>query len=80
MQKMTRDRMKRFIKKDLVPNGVDEQDWDAEDKACALLQKKMGNIMSEQRLDYQEAWDANWMNVYAIAELIMDRTMKSFMK
>jgi hypothetical protein len=40
----------------------------------------MGNIMSEQGLDYQEAWDANWMDVYAIAELIMDRTMKSFMK
>jgi acyl-CoA oxidase len=80
MQKMSRDRMKRFIKKDQVPNGVDEQDWDAENTACALLQKKMGNIMSEQGLDYQEAWDANWMDVYAIAELIMDRTMKSFMK
>lgn len=80
MQKMSRDRMKRYIKKDPVPDGVDERDWEAENEACAALQKKMGNIMSEQGLDYQQAWDANWRDVYAISELIMDRTFKSFMK
>lgn len=72
--------MKRYIKKDPVPNGVDERDWNAENEACRELQKKMGNIMSEQGLDYQQAWDANWRDVYAISELIMDRTFKSFMK
>lgn len=72
--------MKRFIKKAEIPKGVDPEDWEAENKACALLQKKMGNIMSEEGLDYHEAWDYYWTDVYALADLVMERTMKSFMK
>jgi len=79
MQKMSRDRMKRFIKKADAPNGVDAEDWETENQACALLQKKMGNLMSAEGLEYHEAWDRCWVEVYDLAEIIMARTMKSFM-
>lgn len=80
MQKMSRDRMKCFLKKANTPDGVDEQDWDAENKACAMLQKKMGALMAAEGLEYHEAWDRCWVEVYDLAEIIMARTMKSFMK
>jgi acyl-CoA oxidase len=83
MQKMSRDRMKRFQKKpdleQVVPDGVDAADWKEESEACTMLQRQMGKLMSEQGLDQQAAWDSCWVEVYGLAEMIMARTMKSFM-
>lgn len=80
MQKMSRDRMKRYIKQADAPDGVDAGDWEAENTACAALQKKMGALMAAEGLEYQEAWDRCWVEVYDLSEMIMARTMKSFMK
>ena len=83
MQKMSRDRMKRFQTKpemELVPpDGVDPNDWDAEHRACTVLQEKMLKVAAEEGLDKHAAWDHCWVEVYDLAELIMGRTMKSFM-
>ena len=83
MQKMSRDRMKRFQAKakvgDSPPNGVDPDDWDKEYHACTTLQVKMMKLMTEEGLDKQAAWDHCWVEVYDLAELIMARTMKVFM-
>jgi len=78
-QKMSRDRMKRFQKQDDTPSGVDPQDWAKENQACADLQDKMLHIMTVDNVDKHAAWDACWEDVYALSEVIMDRTVKSFM-
>lgn len=83
MQKMSRDRMKRFQTKPEgekePPSGVEAEDWQAESQACAVLQNKMMKIMTEEGLDKQAAWDRCWVEVYDLSELIMARTMNSFM-
>lgn len=79
MQKMARDRMKRFLADEAAPGNVAPDDWEAEKQACANLQAKMGKIMKGENVDKHVAWDRCWMDVYALAEIIMARTMKSFM-
>lgn len=81
MQKMSRDRMKRYQKKPDAdpPKGVDADDWIEENQACEKLQMKMGAIMTKDGLDKHAAWDECWVEVYDVAEIIMARTMKSFM-
>lgn len=78
-QKMSRDRMKRFQKQEDTPAGVDPQDWEMENQACADLQDKMLHIMTAEKVDKHAAWDSCWEDVYALSEIIMDRTVKSFM-
>ena len=82
MQKMSRDRMKRFQRKgfeEKPPEGVDPVDWDLENQACMDLQEKMMKIATEEKVDTFAAWDRCWEDVYALSEIIMARTMKSFM-
>ena len=85
MQKMSRDRMKQFQKKfetgdgDKPPKGVDAVDWELENQTCYELQTKMLKIMTEDGVDKQVAWDECWEDVYHLADIIMNRTMKSFM-
>ena len=79
MQKMSRDRMKRFAANDACPGNVTAEDWEAENRACADLQAKMMGIAQAQNVDKHVAWDRCWVEVYELAEIVMARTMKSFM-
>ena len=79
MQKMSRDRMKRFEKSPDAPDGVDVKDWETENHACAMLMTNMAKLMAEEGLDKLAAWDRCWVEVYDLAEIIMERTMKTFM-
>ncbi|CAB9507176.1 Peroxisomal acyl-coenzyme A oxidase 3 [Seminavis robusta] len=78
-QKMSRDRMKRFQNQDDTPEGVEPQDWATENQACADLQDKMLHIMTTENVDKHMAWDRCFEEVYELSEVIMARTMKSFM-
>lgn len=84
-QKMSRDRMKLFTQNKSCPEGVDKQDWTIENEACVELATKMETIMQSSSgeggvmMDKLEAWDHCWEDVYALSEIIMTRTMKSFM-
>ena len=82
-QKMSRDRMKRFQKEAgshaQPPEGVEPRDWAMENEACADLQDKILEVMNQEGVDKQVAWDRCWEDVYELSELIMARTMKAFM-
>eukprot|EP00756_Hemistasia_phaeocysticola_P066374 Hpha_TRINITY_DN9187_c0_g1::TRINITY_DN9187_c0_g1_i1::g.94554::m.94554/K00232/E1.3.3.6, ACOX1, ACOX3; acyl-CoA oxidase len=67
MQKMARDKMKSFQKK---PETVSEE----ETVAC----KKLADAMAANGT--KSAWDDNWKLVYELAEVIMVRTMREFMR
>lgn len=71
--------MKRFVAKEPAPANVAAEDWEAENQACANLQSSMMKIMSGEKVDKHVAWDRCWMDVYGLADIIMARTMKSFM-
>lgn len=78
-QKMCRDRMKRYQKQNDCPKGVEPDDWEMENAACAALQAKMSKIIMEEHAEKQAAWDQCYEDVYALSEIIMARTMKAFM-
>ena len=78
-QKMSRDRMKRFQKQDNRPSAVHPEDWEVENVACSALQDKIVKMMAENNIDKQTAWDKCYEDVYNLSEIIMTRTMKSFM-
>merc|ERR1719231_1723440 len=63
MQKMARDRLKRFQK----AGGAAGPDADAETQLCAGIGQAM-----------QAAWDASWKEVYELAELVMARTQADY--
>jgi len=78
-QKMSRDRMKLFQKGNDRPKGVHAKDWEQESAACAELQNKMAHLIMEQGVEKHVAWDRCFEDVYSLSELIMARTMNSFM-
>jgi acyl-CoA oxidase len=79
MQKMSRDRMKRFTANDACPDNVANEDWVAENNVCANLQAKMMEVIKTDQVDKHTAWDRCWEDVYDLADIVMARTMKSFM-
>ena len=79
MQKMSRDRMKRFAANESAPHNVSVDDWEVENQACANLQASMLAIAKAEKVDKHVAWDRCFTQVYDLAEYIMARTMKSFM-
>jgi len=75
MQKMARDRLKFFEKKQAA---LPPAEWDAETKETAALGAKiLADVKSHG--DKQRAWDDNWKEIYALSETIMKNTMASFM-
>jgi acyl-CoA oxidase len=67
MQKMARDRLRRFAKEPPSDGGGDEA------RLCASLAKAMAAGGSD-KAKQAEIWDDEWINVYALAEAIMQRT------
>jgi len=65
MQKMTRDRLRSFAKE---PAGDGE-----EARLCAKLAKAMAAAGSDKARQ-ADIWDEEWLDVYALAEAIMQRT------
>mmetsp|Transcript_26012 Transcript_26012/g.54918 ORF Transcript_26012/g.54918 Transcript_26012/m.54918 type:complete len:525 (+) Transcript_26012:142-1716(+) len=78
-QKMSRDRMKRYMAKEDCPANFAAEDWEAENQACANLQSSMLEVMNHAKVDKHAAWDHCWVDVYDLSEIIMARTMKTFM-
>ena len=75
MQKMSRDRLRVFEKKQAA---TDPASWDEETKMCAALSSK---IAADAKAcgDKQQAWDDNWQQIYALSEVIMQNTVDSYM-
>jgi len=76
MQKMARDRLRLFEKKQA---STDSAAWDAETKQCAALSADLAAMVTKSGADRQQAWDEKWEDVYALAETIMRNKMESFM-
>jgi len=76
MQKMTRDRLKLFEKKQA---SKDTSTWDDETKQVAAFAKVLLKDVKNHG-DKVKAWEDNWRGVYALAEVLMTNTMKSFMR
>ena len=69
MQKMARDRLKDFGKGDGAIT-------DSETRLCAQISSAMAAEIAVSG-DKQKAWDQNWQQVYALANAVMERTLKS---
>lgn len=78
-QKMSRDRMKRFVDQAGLPKGGDPEDWERENEACNVLQRKMAEMIMREGVEKHVAWDRCYEDVYNLSEIIMEGTMKSFM-
>ena len=75
MQKMSRDRMRVFEKKQA---STDPATWDAETLLCSEVCTKIA-ADTKASGDKQQAWDDNWQAIYALSEVIMQNTIKSYM-
>jgi acyl-CoA oxidase len=73
MQKMARDRLRLHQKQPPVGPSAE---WDEETKKCNELLMKLTE--AEKCGDKQQAWDAHWVEVYELAEIIMARIMRDF--
>jgi len=80
MQKMARDRMRRFGKD--VASGVDHSDkselFQEEQRICAELGAAMAGAGNDKAAQ-QKIWDEQWVAVYQLAEACMARGIKEFM-
>ncbi|KNC78897.1 hypothetical protein SARC_08691 [Sphaeroforma arctica JP610] len=74
MQKMARDRMRIFTKKQ---QQVDNSD--PELKLCGEIAAGMATALKQNGGDKQAAWDDQWVNTYDLARATMKRTMADFM-
>jgi len=73
MQKMTRDRLRRFQKKGETAGA------DLESQQCAALAASMAEEVAASG-DHQKAWDDNFEAVYGLAETMMDGVMDSWLE
>lgn len=79
MQKMARDRMAAHSA--ALKRGEPVPGEPAEEVLCETLAAEMAeHVRSGRALDKQAAWDLCWEGVYALAETIMARTMKNYLK
>lgn len=79
MQKMSRDRLKVFEKKQA---STDPQSWDEETRKCAEVGGKIAadtKALGGGKDAAQQAWDDNWEAIYALSEVIMQNTIKKYM-
>lgn len=67
MQKMARDRVKQFVKKEM--GSGQPQEWDSEQQQCAKIAKTMKD-------DPKGGWDKEWKTVYSLANTIIGRIME----
>jgi len=72
MQKMARDRLKA----EMAGNGA-AGGCEAEAALCARIGAGMAEA-SKAGADRKEAWDAQWEEVYELAELVMGRVMSDY--
>jgi len=72
MQKMARDALKEFTVAGGVSDGSDESEL------CAQITSSMAAEIAVSG-DKQKAWDANWRNIYALAEVRMENTLGQIM-
>jgi len=70
MQKLARDRLKRFAKEPAAAQGADTP----EAAMCRELASKMAAHPGSQA----DAWTASWREVYALAEAVMTRVQNDF--
>eukprot|EP00286_Rhodomonas_abbreviata_P012625 CAMPEP_0181322656 /NCGR_PEP_ID=MMETSP1101-20121128/19345_1 /TAXON_ID=46948 /ORGANISM="Rhodomonas abbreviata, Strain Caron Lab Isolate" /LENGTH=539 /DNA_ID=CAMNT_0023430585 /DNA_START=37 /DNA_END=1656 /DNA_ORIENTATION=- len=75
MQKMVRDRLRVLEKK--PPAGPSDA-WHPETVAAMALASKLA-ADAKACGDKQQAWDDNWEGVYQLAEVIMQKTITSYM-
>jgi len=75
MQKMSRDKIKQYEKKPPTPEQIQA---DEEAKVAASLLERLA-ADAKATGNKQEAWDKNWKLVYALADVIMNKTMESYM-
>lgn len=75
MLKMSRDRMRQFAKEAKAgtpPRGGEEEEL----RLCASLGAALAPAGGDKAAE-MALWDENWRTVYALAEAIMDRTLRS---
>jgi len=81
---MARDRMRVFSKKSQLVNAVEEkEEWDEETKIRYRLYHTIERVVrgsADEKKDRMLAWDDNWKTVYKLADLIMERIMRDFLK
>ena len=80
MQKMARDRMRAYT----TQGRGAEAGGAGETRRCAALAEAVARAAAESglgdaRAAQQAGWDANWVDVYSLAEATMDRVMADFM-
>ena len=78
MLKMARDRMRRFATeaKAGVPVLAEER---KEAQLCGILAQKIVGAKGDKAAE-AAVWDEEWVTVYALAEAMMERTMKQVLK
>ena len=70
MQKMARDRVKEFAKKEAT---TDKATWGEETRLCAELAAAVAK-------DPEGGWDERWRDVYRLSDMMIDRTIEEFMQ
>jgi acyl-CoA oxidase len=82
MLKMARDRLRDFQKNGpaaAAAGSGEGEDAQAEDALCEDIVAAIGGHLAENGGDKQAAFDAEWVNFYALAEMIMKRVTKEFL-
>jgi acyl-CoA oxidase len=82
MQKMSRDRMKKFADDNRNVSELSGpcDDWDEESRLCYALYLDMDGDMRNSKMTKNGAWNKRWREVYGLADAIMQRVMKDFLK
>ena len=80
MQKMARDRMRAYAKQTAgAEAGGAEETQRCAALAEAVARDAKASGLGDARAAQQAGWDANWVDVYGLAEATMDRVMGDFM-
>jgi len=77
MQKMARDRLKRFVKEAKASGKPPVTSAGEEEQLCAALAGKMAAATGDKKGE-AAIWDEEWLSVYALAEATMKRTLTEF--
>jgi hypothetical protein len=77
MQKMARDRLKRFVKDAKASGQAPPGTAGEEAHLCAALAGRMASAKGDKRAE-AAIWDQEWRTVYALAEATMKRTLAEF--